>query len=181
MTEMLKSLLLKSSSVRFGKFRLTSGGESRYYVDIKRAYTDPIILKEIARMMADFTVGKDKLAGMELGAVPIVTAVSIESKLPFLILRKGKREHGTTKMIEGELKEGEKVLVIEDVTTSGSSLLRAVEIVRGQGGIVNEALVVVDREEGAVKLLKDAGVELIPLLRVSELLNSINNNKQKGH
>jgi len=166
---MLREMLKECGAIKFGEFTLASGKKSKYYVDIKKASTNPTILKEIAKQMSKH-VTEEKIAGMELGAVPIAVALSIETNLPYVIVRKEKKEHGTGKQIEGELKENEKVVVVEDVATTGASTLRAVNVLRENKGIVEKAIVVVDREEGASELLKENNVELIPLVRVSELM-----------
>lgn len=166
----LKDSLKECGAFKTGKFTLTSGKKSNYYVDIKLASTDPKILGEIAKCMANHLKGEEKIAGMELGAVPLAVALSLETNLPYLIIRKEKRKHGTSKLIEGNLKKEDKIILVEDVTTTGSSLVRAVEIIRQEGGRVDRALVVVDREEGASELLREHDVELVPLVRVSEMM-----------
>ena len=165
----LPGLLLECGAVQFGDFVLTSGRKSDYYVDVKKASTRPEILEKIAEGMAALVRDEKRLAGMELGAVPIVVALALHTGTPYLILRKGKREHGTGRRIEGEFVPGETVLIIEDVATTGGSIVRSAEILRDAGLRVGRALVVVDREEGAAKSLKTEGIELIPLVRISEL------------
>ena len=162
--------LKKCGAFKTGEFTLTSGKKSNFYVDIKKASTDPKILREIAKCMAKYLKGEEKIAGMELGAVPLAVALSLETELPYLIIRKTSRNHGTAKHIEGDLKKEEKIILVEDVTTTGSSLLRAAKIIRQEGGRVKRALVVVDREESASELLKEHGLELVPLVRVSEMM-----------
>lgn len=163
-------MLLKTcGALKFGKFVLTSGKESNYYVDIKLAITKPEILSKIAEMMAEH-VGNEKLiAGMELGAVPLATALSLKTKKPFLIIRKGERSHGTMKQVEGEFNVGDEVVIVEDVCTTAGSILRSVEILRSSGCIVNKAIVVVDREEGGAEALAAKNVKLISLIKAHEL------------
>ncbi len=163
MEERVLELLKEVEAIQFGDFVLTSGKRSNYYVNIKKASTHPAVLKEIAKAMAKHVSGT-RIAGMELGAVPIAVALSLETGIPYVMVRKGKREHGTGSQIEGELTPGEEVLVVEDVTTSGGSTLRTVEILREAGAVVKRAIVVVDRNSGAVELLAENGVELIPLV-----------------
>jgi orotate phosphoribosyltransferase len=167
---LLKDSLKECGAFQIGEFILTSGKKSNFYVDIKRASTNPKILAEIARCMAKYLKEEEKIAGMELGAIPLVVALSLETDLPYLIIRKGERKHGTGKLVEGDLQKEDKIILVEDVTTTGSSLLRAAEIIREEGGKVERALVVVDREEGAYELLKENGLELIPLVKVSEMM-----------
>ncbi len=166
----LKKMLENCGAVRYGDFTLTSGKKSKYYVDIKMASTRPEILKVIAKKMADF-VDEDKIAGMELGAVPIATALSLETGLPYIMVRKKTKSHGTSGRLEGGLKEGETVVIVEDVTTTGGSSIETVELLREEGAKVDKVLVVVDREEGAAEALAKIGVELVSLVSAYDLLN----------
>ena len=156
--------------IQFGKFTLASGRESDYYVDMKKAITDPGILGEIGQMMAGKITREDadKIAGPALGAVPIATAVSLATGIPMLMIRKSRKGYGTSKLIEGDLEEGDRVVVVEDVTTTGNSLLKAVEAVEDNGGVVIRALVAVDREEGARENLQKKGIKLEPLVTKSD-------------
>ena len=110
----------------------------------------------------------DKIAGPALGAVPIATAVSLESGKPLLMIRKEKKGYGTSKLIEGNLIEGDNVILVEDVTTTGGSLLKAINAILDNGGVVKKAFVVVDREEGAMETFANEGITLEPLISVSE-------------
>jgi len=167
---MLKKMLEECGAIRYGEFTLTSGKKSDYYVDIKLASTKPDILKKIASQMAHHVDG-DKIAGMELGAVPIASALSLETSLPFLMVRKKKKGHGTAGRIEGELEKGDMVTVVEDVTTTGGSAVETVEVLRDSGAEVEKVLVVVDRKEGAKERLKDVNVDLVPLISADELVD----------
>jgi orotate phosphoribosyltransferase len=168
---MLKESLIECGAIKFGKFILTSGKESSYYVDIKQASTNPKVLKEIAMEMSKLISGEkiDLLAGMELGAVPLAVALSLETKIPYVIIRKEKPSHGTGKQLVGNVEPGQNVLVVEDVATTGGSVVKALDVLREEGLSVEKVLVVVDREEGALDSLKDRNVELIPLVRASDL------------
>ena len=168
--EKLIELLKECKAIQFGRFVLTSGAISDYYIDIKKASTNPKILKKIAEAMAEYAKGYDLLAGMELGAVPLIVALSLEVKIPYAIIRKEKREHGTSKQIEGAEVKGKKVLIIEDVTTSGGSVLKSIRILRDSGALVDEVVVVVDREAGTERKLQELDVSFIPLLSVSDIL-----------
>jgi orotate phosphoribosyltransferase len=170
--EEILRLLLDSGAVRFGEFTLASGEKSDVYIDVKRAWTDPLRLDRLARALAERAGTEERLAGMELGAVPLVVAVALATGRPYAVLRKAAKEHGTRQAFEGELPAGSRVLLIEDVTTTGGSTVRSVEIVRAQGARVDRALVVVDRENGAAERLAGIGVRLEPLVRLSELRGS---------
>ena len=173
--EKLKRRLLKlldeKNVIKTGTFILSSGKKSNYYVDIKKAITDPQVLDLIAELikMNINSDNIDKIAGPALGAVPIATAVSLKTKKPLIIIRKEKKGYGTSKLIEGTIKEGDKVAIIEDVTTTGNSLLRAIKIIEKNGGQVKRAFVIVDREEGAEENLGREGFILEPLFSISQL------------
>ena len=169
--KLLISLLKDNQVIKFGKFTLSSGMESDFYVDMKKAITDPEILSQVAKMISNLIMDDeiDLVAGPALGAVPIATAVALHSEVQMLMIRKEQKGYGTSKLIEGELKEGDRVIVVEDVTTTGSSLLKAVKAVQDNGGVVERTFVVVDREEGAVEHLKKEGVILEPLVSISDV------------
>ena len=163
-------LLKECKAIQFGRFVLTSGAISDYYIDIKKASTSPKILKKLAEAMAEYTEGYDFIAGMELGAVPLVVALSLETNIPYVIVRKDKREHGTSKQIEGGDVKTKKVLIIEDVATSGNSIIKTIKIIRENKGIIDEVIAVVDRESGAKQKLQTADASFTPLLSVSDIL-----------
>ena len=167
----LISLLKDNNVIKFGKFTLSSGRESDYYVDMKKAITDPQILSQVSKIISQLISDDDidRVAGPALGAVPIATAVALHSGIPMLMIRKAQKDYGTSQLIEGELNRGDKVIVVEDVTTTGHSLLKAVRAVQDNGGLVERTFVVVDREEGAVEELKKQGVTLEPLVSISEV------------
>lgn len=177
--EALISHLKECGAIKFGRFVLTSGAISDYYIDIKKASTDPKILKLIAKHMSQYTTDYDLLAGMELGAVPLVVALSLETQIPYVIIRKEKRDHGTGKQIEGGDIKGKNVLLIEDVTTSGGSVVKSIQILRENNAEVEKVLVVVDRESGAREILQKLEVEFIPLVTVSDILKKESISKKK--
>jgi len=161
--------LVEAGAVRFGSFTLASGATSDVYVDVKRAWTDPRRLDGLARALAARVGPEERLAGMELGAVPLVVAVALLVGRPFVVLRKAPKEHGTRQAFEGEIPKGSSVLLIEDVTTTGGSTARSVEIVREAGGTISRAVAVVDREAGAAERLRELGVRLEPLVTLTQL------------
>lgn len=156
-------------ALRFGDFTLTSGKKSKYYVDIKKACSIPEILKNIISGFKEKGIECDKIAGMELGAVALIVAYSLETGLPFLIIRKGGREHGTKRKIEGEIQPGENILLLEDVVTSGGSVIQAIDIIEEAGGKVVAVLSVVDREEGGTDKIQERA-RFLPLVRARKLL-----------
>jgi orotate phosphoribosyltransferase len=161
--------LRRAEAVEFGEFELSHGGTSDYYVDKYLFETEPDPLRRIAEAFATELDG-EKLAGVALGAVPLVAVTSVETDTPYVIVRKATKEYGTGNRIEGRLADGEEVVVLEDIATTGTSAASAVEALRDAGATVERVLVVVDREEGASDLLADHGVELDALLTASDLL-----------
>jgi orotate phosphoribosyltransferase len=166
---MLKDMLKEIKVVQTGDFVLASGKKSHYFVNIKRASTDPKILREIAKEMAPH-VDQAKIAGMALGAVPLAVAVALETGMPFVMVRKEPKDHGTKELIEGEVNPGEKFVVVEDVATTGGSTMRVVSALREKGANVSRAVVVVDREEGATEMLLEHGVELVSIFKAKDLV-----------
>jgi len=168
--ESLIESLEQCGAIQFGHFILTSGKESKYYIDIKKASTKPKILREIAQKLIHYTNGCDIIAGMELGAVPLAVALSLESDLPYVIIRKEKRAHGTGKQVEGENIKDKTVLLVEDVTTSGGSVVKSIDIIQKGGGTVKRVVTVVDREGQAKNKIMKLQIEFHSLLTVSDIL-----------
>lgn len=158
-------------ALQFGHFTLASGKTSTYYVDIKRAVTRPDLLRTIGEAIAPFAREVDRIAGVELGAVPIAAAVALASDKPYVIVRKQSKEHGTKREFEGELNKGDRVLFVEDVVTTGGTLRGAIERLRHAGAVVEDCVCVVDREEGGKIILAEIGVRLHALLTAKDLLD----------
>ena len=159
-----------------GDFLLRSGKRSRYYLDKYRFETRPELLGPLGELIAvevaEHAPDASLLAGPELGAVALAAAGSLASGLPFLIVRKAAKEYGTSKRVEGAYEEGDKVCLIEDVVTSGGALLESVSALREAGLVIETAVCVVDREEGGPEALAGESVELRPIFRVAELLET---------
>lgn len=168
LADKLSKELLRLGAIKFGDFTLTSGKKSKYYVDVKDAATHPDVLGMISRLFSRKISGT-KIAGVELGAVPLLVATAMEKKVDYVIIRK-ERKHGTNKLMVGEITPGEKVEIIEDVVTTGNSVLKAASYLRENGAVVERAFCVVDREEGGRELLGENGLTLYPLIRISEIM-----------
>jgi orotate phosphoribosyltransferase len=172
-TDALASALVEHAYLE-GDFLLRSGKRSRYYLDKYRFETRPELLRplgeRIAATVREHAGEATRLAAPELGAVALATAASLESGLPFLIVRKEAKEYGTANRLEGPFEEGECVCLVEDVVTSGGALLESVVALREAGLVVNTAVCVVDREEGGADALARHAVRLRPLFRAGELL-----------
>jgi orotate phosphoribosyltransferase len=170
--------LIKARSVRYGDFILTSGRKSDVYIDARLttmspeglALVGPLGLATIRRMKWN----PDSVGGLTLGADPIAYAVSYaSSKEPPMLraftVRKEPKQHGTRKLIEGPFKHGDRVVIVEDVVTSGDSALKAIDAVREAGGEVVGVMALVDRHEGGTEKLKAAGFSLVSLIEGEEL------------
>jgi orotate phosphoribosyltransferase len=169
-TDTLLELLVRYKAIEFGEFTLASGMKSTYSIDVKSAVTHPDLLSAVASVVAA-SYEFDVIAGVAVGGVPLAVAVSLVSKKSYAIIRSSEKGHGKKDLIIGNVR-GKNVLLIEDVTTSGGSALYGIEILRSAGAQANRVITVVDREQGAGQMLLEHGVEVIPLVRVSELLMS---------
>jgi orotate phosphoribosyltransferase len=167
--EMLKEMLKDLKVVQTGDFVLASGKKSNYFVNIKRASTEPKVLKQIAKAIAPH-VGDNRIAGMALGAVPLAVAVALETERPYVMVRKEPKDHGTKDLIEGDVHPGDKFIIVEDVATTGGSTMRVVTALREKGAQVSKAVVVVDRQEGATEMLAEHGIELVSIFKAKDLV-----------
>ena len=153
-----------------GKFRLRSGATSNEYFDKYLFESDPQLLKEIALALQPLIPpGIDALAGLELGGVPIATMLSQVTGLPALFVRKQAKEYGTCKLAEGGDLAGKRLLIVEDVVTSGGQVVLSTQELRNLGAQVTYAVCVIDRESGGTEKLAAEGIELQALFKMSEL------------
>jgi orotate phosphoribosyltransferase len=161
---------LFSRSHLTGEFLLRSGRISNEYFDKYRFESDPQLLRAIAQALAP-TLPPDTeiLAGLELGGVPLAVMLGQVTGLPTAFVRKAAKPYGTRRVAEGSEVDGARVVVIEDVVTSGGQVIASTEDLRGLGAIVEHALCVIDREAGGADALAEAGVVLRPLYTMSEL------------
>jgi orotate phosphoribosyltransferase len=169
--------LLKDKAFRRGRVRLASGRESDYYFDMKPAMLDPdgaaLMAELILQQIHD--VSADCIGGLEMGAVPLIAPVAMHSpahgrKLPGFFVRKTVKDHGTKKRIDGNDIAGKTVIILEDVTTTGTSAMDAVKAVREAGAEVALVLSILDRGEGAAELYAKAGIPFKSLFRAEEFL-----------
>jgi orotate phosphoribosyltransferase len=160
----------EAGAVKKGKFKLSNGSLTDYYIDKYVFETQPDVLDEIADQIAERidTAEIDLIAGPELGAVPLVTAVSLRTGLPCAYIRKGQKHYGTQARVEGTIEKGSRVAVVEDVTTTGNTIIETAELVEEVGGIPEHLIVVVDRNDSGVENVSDAGYELEYLAQVGE-------------
>tara|TARA_E500000318_G_scaffold85651_4_gene81894 strand:+ start:84524 stop:85168 length:645 start_codon:yes stop_codon:yes gene_type:complete len=171
----LASQIADASLLR-GTFTLRSGRTSNYYLDKYRFSTKPEILRQLGPMFAQIIEqvsaeqGKVvRLAGAELGGIPLVTVASLETGLPSIFVRNAKKEYGTAKQVEGTVEEGDVVVFVEDVATTGGQALEAVEVLKSLGAKVPAIISVIDRQEGARENIEGAGVAFHALFTKRDL------------
>ncbi|GAB3437135.1 orotate phosphoribosyltransferase [Flindersiella endophytica] len=153
-----------------GEFLLRSGVTTSEYFDKYRFESDPALLREIATALAPLVPSDaDALAGLELGGIPLVTMLSQVTGLPALFVRKQPKTYGTCRLAEGGEVSGRRLVVVEDVVTSGGQIIISTGQLRELGAQVDTAVCAIDRESGGVEKLASEGIELRSLFRISEL------------
>ena len=169
--------IIKAKSLLLGRFTLVSGAVSDYYLDMKPTMFDPEGAHLVAEIVCALLTDErdlDAIGGLELGAVPIITAVCARSWLgrPVngFVVRKEIKDHGTERKIDGNFKPGSTVILLDDVTTKGGSVMQAVRAVRERGARVAKIITLVDRLEGASENLGKEGIELVALYTTRDLL-----------
>ncbi len=161
---------LVAASYLKGEFVLRSGKRSNRYFDKFLFETDPALLRRLGRHLARLVPPEtQRLAAPELGAVLLGGAVSMETGLPLLLVRKEPKGYGTSKQIEGRFEPGDRVTVIEDVVTTGGDSLRSAQVLHAAGADVIHLVVVLDRGEGGEESIRSAGIPYSPLFRITDL------------
>ncbi|QQV03328.1 MULTISPECIES: orotidine-5'-phosphate decarboxylase [Chryseobacterium] len=168
----------KLGIIKFGRFTLKSGIESPFYVDLRPLASDPKILKNLANYLLDMLPldNFDLICGVPYAALPMATAMSLESYIPLIIKRKEAKEYGTKKMIEGIYQKGQNCLLVEDVITSGKSLIETIAEIEQEDIKVADIVVVLDREQGGKQLLESRGYRVHTLFNITEVCNILQEN-----
>lgn len=171
------SFLLKSNSLRFGVFTLASGKQSAYYIDLRVLPSFPgyfrLGISALKDMVAEKVGRFDTFASVPTSGLVFGSALAYEMNKPFIYVRKEPKAYGTNKMIEGFLEPGSKVIIVDDVATTGTSLSSAVEIIRANSGIVEDVVALVDRHEGGEDKLKKMGVKLSAVTGINDIVNAL--------
>jgi orotate phosphoribosyltransferase len=173
--------VIRQRSYRRGKFTLASGAESEFYFNLKPTMMDPKGAWLSARTLLDMIRGEkvDYVGGLEMGAVPVIASLAALSHADgaggkTFFVRKKPKDHGTQDLLEGlapgETLAAKRVMIIDDVATSGGSIIKAAEVARAAGAIVDTALVIIDREEGGTEALAKAGIRLLSVLKKSDFI-----------
>jgi len=153
-----------------GTFLLRSGKTSNEYFDKYQFESNPRLLGEIAKQMAGFIPkNTDYLGALEMGGIPIATALSLETGVPVVFVRKTAKEYGTCKFAEGPSIKGKRITLVEDVITTGGQVVISCEDLRKEGAIVEHVLCVIDRSEGKTEKIQNAGLTLKALFTMAEL------------
>lgn len=175
--ERLLEIIKEKSLLTEGQFKLASGATSNYYLDMKPTTFDPEGTNLVAGIIYDMLKNDpaiDAIGGLEVGSIPIISIVCMRSwpehPLSGFMVRKQKKGHGTDKKIDGNFRDGSTVVLFDDVTTTGGSVLEAVQAVRARGATVKKIITIVDREEGAAHNLEKEGIEFVPIFKTRDLL-----------
>jgi orotate phosphoribosyltransferase len=181
MLQELAEFLLKSNSIRFGLFKLSSGKESTYYIDLRTLPSFPAYFKMAINALKE-RVEKhvnldsiDYICTIPTAGLVYASALAYTLDKGMIYVRNEPKDHGTTQLLEGYLKHGSNVLLLDDVVTTGRSLLHAANVVRSNGGIVEYALVLIDRCEGASRMLAGNGIRLVSVARIDEIAEILYN------
>lgn len=167
-------ILNKIGALQFGAFKLTSGKISPYYIDLRVVPSFPDAFQKICNLYTSFVKERigaenfERVAGTPMAGMPFATLIAYNMKKPFIYIRKGVRLHGRQRRVEGVLAPGDRVLLVDDLITTGLSLRRAAKAVVAEGGVVNDAVVLLDREEGGEEKLRKSEIRLHTLLNISE-------------
>jgi len=174
MKEELCQILMRIGALKFGVFTLTSGKTSPYYIDLRIVPSFPEAFRRVCDLYVriiteDLVVTNfDRIAGIPTAGIPFASLVAYHLKKPFLYIRPRTRLHGRERRVEGMMMPGDRILLIDDLITTGRSLRKAVEVIRSEGGVVTDAVVLLDREEGGKERLAKDNITLHYLLEASE-------------
>ena len=161
---------VKETSYLEGDFVLRSGKRSKYYMDKYLFETQPDILKALGKEFCKYlTADVTLIAGAELGGVALAAATAMEAGKPWIIVRNSKKDYGTSKLVEGTLKKGDVVLLVEDIATTGGQVLEAAKVITEAGATVKKIVAVIDRKQGARENIEKAGYSFDSIITKEDL------------
>ncbi len=169
-------LLIKNNAIKFGDYTLASGKKSPYYIDLRQTISSPTTMDWIANSLTRIILNEigtdkiDKILGVPTAGVPFATVVSQKLGIPLIYYRQARKEHGVRKKVEGILERNDRVLIIDDLITTGESVIETAEVIRDQGGVVNELVVLLDREQGGQQRLRATRIEPHVLFKISDAM-----------
>lgn len=168
----LLNALINIGVIKWGEFTLRSGEVSPIYIDCRAIISYPPLLRNISKALWDKIkhLKPSLLCGVPYTALPMATAISLEQNVPMLMCRKEAKDYGTKKQIEGVFKFSQDCLIVEDVVTTGGSVLQIAELLKNQGLKVNDIVVLVDRQQGGKEALMAAGYHLHSIFTLNELI-----------
>lgn len=180
MNKKVAKALTDANVVKFGEFALASGITSPIYVDLRILPSYPESMDFISGEMLKIVkkLKPDVVAGAETAGIPLSTAISLKSKIPMIYVRKRPKSYGRKEQIEGVLGHGAKVVLIDDMATNAFSKLKFVEGIKNSGGVVEDVVIVLDREQGGVEVLAKDGIKLHSLITLRELLDYMKENNK---
>jgi len=168
-------ILNKIGALQFGAFKLSSGKISPYYIDLRIIPSFPEAFQKICNFYASFIkngIGSrnfERIAGIPIAGIPFASLIAYNLQKPFLYVRRGERLHGRQRRVEGVLVPGDRVLLVDDLVTTGLSLKKATKAIVAEGGVVTDTVVLLDREEGGKEKLERSGIKLHAILKISEI------------
>jgi orotate phosphoribosyltransferase len=166
--------LIRNNALKIGDYILRSGKKSPYYVDLRQTISDPISMDWISNSLARIVINEigesktDKILGVPTAGVPFATIISQKLAKPMLYYRRERKEHGVRKKIEGDMQRNERIVMVDDLITTGQSVIDAANAARDQGGVINELVVLLDREQGGKENLRAQSIEPHVLFNISE-------------
>jgi uridine monophosphate synthetase len=171
--------LYKIGAIKFGSFKLKSGIHSPIYIDLRLIISFPKLLKQVASLIWQkaATLTFDCICGVPYTALPIATVIAMSQEIPMVMRRKEAKEHGTKRLLEGVISPGHTCLVIEDLITSGLSIMETVSLLEEEGLKVKDAVVLLDREQAGGAALAKRGYTLHSVFKLSDLLAVLENEK----
>lgn len=174
MEELIESLY-QTKSFMFGEFKLKSGLLSPVYIDLRGLISEPDVLPlavdALWNCIQKNEIKFDNICGVPYAALPLACGVCMQNKLPMLMKRKEAKDYGTKKLIEGKFTAGQRCLIVEDVVTQGSSISETAQILREEGLVVEDAVVLMNRQQGAEDRLKEAGINVHSVLTMADVMS----------